>query len=142
MSRHFDMRAIALGVAVDLVGSVLLALVLLSSVSVYLSNQGLNQEQIQHVLTQPTESLPLTLLILLTGACADYCAGYITGKFAKVLEVWHALGMISIVLMLHFAIADPARLGVAFGFMQALIGVTAALWGGFRAKQSKNQPAS
>ncbi|MCB0386373.1 MAG: hypothetical protein KDD43_13355 [Bdellovibrionales bacterium] len=137
MLQHLDFKAIALGVMTNLAGSLLLALVLLSLVSVYLGQQGLDQQQIQKVLTTPTESLSLTLLILLVGSGADFASGYVTGKFAPHLELWHALIMMLIVLAVHFSLTDSARLGLGFALSQAVVGLVAALWGGGKAKRSK-----
>ncbi len=136
-------RAVLTGLVVDLVGTVVATVIVVTVYVGALSAQGSSDEEIATMLANPADSPELTLILIAIGIFFDGLAGYITARKAGYLEYWHVLAMLGLLVVIQIAIGGGAVLPALVLALSFLGGCSAAFYGAYLVKKEKQrQPPS
>lgn len=130
-------KAVAIGLAVDLGGSIVASILLVLAYGIVLGALGVSAEEIESVTSNmPTDS-PLFYLATLVGLGFSALGGYVCARIAKRAEL--KLGAILAAISAGIGLAiggDPGRLGMLISL--TLLGIAAVI-AGARIGRAKNR---
>lgn len=121
-------KAVAIGLAVDLGGSIIATLLLAIAYGIVLGALGVSAEEIEAVTTNMPSDSPFFYLATLAGLGFSALGGYVCARIAKRAEL--RLGAILAAISAGIGLAlggDPGRLGLLLSL--TLLGVAAVLFG-------------
>jgi Na+/melibiose symporter-like transporter len=75
--------AVIAGVLIDLLGTILLAVLIGFALGFYLLSQGVAQSELEAVLTAKISQAPWNIALIVIGSAISVLAGYVTAKIAK-----------------------------------------------------------
>ncbi len=88
---RFNVVAVLLGIGADWIGTVIASIVCSSALAVWLSVQGVAEDEIRRLLSAPASWPPrFQLLMVIVGLCWTGVGGFVAAKVAKQREIVHA----------------------------------------------------
>jgi hypothetical protein len=75
--------AVIAGILIDLLGTIIIAVLFGFALGFYLLSQGVAESELEAVLTAKIMQVPWNILLIALGAAVSVLAGYVTAKIAK-----------------------------------------------------------
>ncbi len=122
--------AVIVGVLIDLLGTVIIAVLMGSGLGFYMLSQGLAQDELEAVLTAKLMQFPWNILTLALGAAISVVAGYVTAKIAK-HSVYSYAGIVGCISGIFGYWTGLEYYSIPVNISLALLTIASTLFGAF-----------
>jgi hypothetical protein len=125
-----NFKAIAIGAAVDIIGSMIIGMLGTTIMSIKMAGSGLSQSEVLTELSSIGTNAAYTAFALIAGFGMTIIGGYTAARFAKHDEIVNAafVGLVGVVLGL---IVDMSATPLWYNVLALLLPIPSAMLGGY-----------
>jgi hypothetical protein len=133
--------AVIVGVLIDLLGSVIIAVLIGFSLGIYLLSQGVSQGELEAVITAKLMQFPWNIMATALGAAISVVAGFVTARIAK-HGVYSYAGIVGCISGIYgyWSGSDLDYISTPLNISLALLTIVSTIFGAFLWSR-KNPPS-